>query len=195
MPLGEKIATIRKSKGVSQELLAERSNISLRTIQRIESGASAPRPYTVKTLADALNVPVEELSDLNEGRTNEEQEAIATLRLVNFSAMAGVVVPFTNVLLPALIWRRNTRLTMVNELGPKIIAFQLMWTLGTFLLVFLVPFVQHQIFGSYVIGRFPPTVFIVYAALIILNVLFTMRTARQLKNRQFDIYSFVPTLF
>jgi transcriptional regulator with XRE-family HTH domain len=33
MILGEKITGLRKSRGISQELLAENSNISLRTIQ------------------------------------------------------------------------------------------------------------------------------------------------------------------
>ena len=61
MNLGEKIILERKNKGLSQELLAENCGISLRTIQRIENNKSNPRPYTLKVIADALNIQVEQL--------------------------------------------------------------------------------------------------------------------------------------
>ena len=60
MNLGEKISLQRKNKGLSQELLAENCGISLRTIQRIENNKSKPRPYTLKVIADALNMQIEE---------------------------------------------------------------------------------------------------------------------------------------
>jgi len=67
--LGEKIIGLRKSKGISQELLAENSRISPRTIQRIEKGESTPRPYTIKIIADALQVPVEQLNPVEDSVT------------------------------------------------------------------------------------------------------------------------------
>ena len=45
------ITATRKSKGFSQELLAERSGVSLRTIQRVEQGETVPRGHTVQALA------------------------------------------------------------------------------------------------------------------------------------------------
>lgn len=57
----ERILTIRKSKGFSQELLAEQSGVSLRTIQRVEQGETVPRGHTMQALATALNVPLEAL--------------------------------------------------------------------------------------------------------------------------------------
>lgn len=56
-----RIVTIRKSKGFSQELLAEQSGVSLRTIQRVEQGDTVPRGHTLLALAAALQVPLEEL--------------------------------------------------------------------------------------------------------------------------------------
>ena len=195
MLLGEKLSRLRKSKGISQENLAEKSNISLRTIQRIETGTATPRPYTIKTLAETLGVLVEELSTSQASPIEQSQIAIAKLKLINFSSLAGLAIPFCNLFLPLLLWRKNREIASVNEAGKKIISFQLLWTLGTLLIVFLTPFIQYSIIQSHVIGRFPPTVFLVYILLLVLNLVFTIRTAIELQKGKFDIYSFIPVLF
>jgi transcriptional regulator with XRE-family HTH domain len=61
--IGNKISDIRKSKGLTQEQLAERSNINLRTIQRIENGKNEPRGTTLDLICDALEVNSELLID------------------------------------------------------------------------------------------------------------------------------------
>jgi len=195
MLLGEKLSRLRKSKGISQEILAEISNISLRTIQRIEAGTATPRPYTIKTLAETLGVPVEQLSTNQANPIELSQIAITKLKLINFSALACLLIPFSNLFLTVFFWRKNREIALVNESGKKIISFQLMWTLGTLLIVFLTPFIQYSIIQSYVIGRFPPTIVLVYIALLVLNLVFTIRTAIQLHKGKFDIYSFIPILF
>lgn len=52
--LGKTIAELRQSQGLTQEELVEKCNISVRTIQRIESGEVTPRSYTVKTILAVL---------------------------------------------------------------------------------------------------------------------------------------------
>jgi transcriptional regulator with XRE-family HTH domain len=52
--LGKKILELRLDKGLTQEELVERCNISIRTIQRIEAGEVTPRMYTIKTIFGAL---------------------------------------------------------------------------------------------------------------------------------------------
>ncbi|MEP5613310.1 MAG: helix-turn-helix transcriptional regulator [Cyclobacteriaceae bacterium] len=52
--LGHKIAELRKSKNLTQEELVDACNVSVRTIQRIESGEVTPRTSTVKILLAAL---------------------------------------------------------------------------------------------------------------------------------------------
>ena len=52
----ERITSLRKSKGFSQEVLAEQSGVSLRTIQRVEQGETMPRGHTVQALAAALSL-------------------------------------------------------------------------------------------------------------------------------------------
>jgi transcriptional regulator with XRE-family HTH domain len=195
MLLGEKLSRLRKSKGISQESLAENSNISLRTIQRIETGTATPRPYTIKKLAETLGVPVEQLSTSQENPIEQSQIAITKLKLINFSSLAGLAIPFSNLYFTILFWRKNREIASVNEAAKKIISFQLLWTLGTLLIVFLTPFIQYSIIQSHVIGRLPPTVFLVYIVLLLLNLVFTIRTAIQLQRGKFEIYSFIPVLF
>ena len=48
--LGLKILELRKNKGLTQEELVEKCNISVRTLQRIESGDVNPRNFTIKTI-------------------------------------------------------------------------------------------------------------------------------------------------
>lgn len=56
------IKQLRVQRGWSQEQLAERSGLSVRTIQRIENGRT-PGLNSATALANALQVDVEELSD------------------------------------------------------------------------------------------------------------------------------------
>lgn len=55
-----RISMLRKSKGFTQEKLAEKSNLSIRTIQRLESGEDSSLE-TLRLVANALEVPVNEL--------------------------------------------------------------------------------------------------------------------------------------
>ena len=58
--LGQKIAELRKSKGLTQEELVEKCNINVRTIQRIESGVVTPRSFTLKLIYSSLDYQFEE---------------------------------------------------------------------------------------------------------------------------------------
>lgn len=59
--LGIKIAELRKTKGLTQEELVDKCNISVRTLQRIETGEVSPRAYTVKTILGALDYDFSEI--------------------------------------------------------------------------------------------------------------------------------------
>ena len=49
----------RLAKGYTQKELSELSNISIRSIQRIENGEILPRSYTLKTLSEILGLSFE----------------------------------------------------------------------------------------------------------------------------------------
>ena len=59
--LGQKIAELRKQKGLTQEELVDLCNISVRTIQRIETGEVTPRSYTIKTILTALESDIKDI--------------------------------------------------------------------------------------------------------------------------------------
>lgn len=54
----------RMAKGYTQKELADLSNISVRSIQRIENGDILPRTYTLKSLAKILERPFEDFAGL-----------------------------------------------------------------------------------------------------------------------------------
>lgn len=53
--LGKYIAGLRETKGLTQEELVSKCNISVRTLQRIESGKVVPRSYTLRLIATTLD--------------------------------------------------------------------------------------------------------------------------------------------
>jgi transcriptional regulator with XRE-family HTH domain len=63
--LSKIVKEIRAEKGHSQDELANLSGLSLRTIQRIESGESSPMGDTLKRLAEGLGLSIEELNNWN----------------------------------------------------------------------------------------------------------------------------------
>ena len=59
--LGREIQRIRNKRGLSQEQLAERSELDTITIGFIEQGRREPRLKTLMKIADALGVRVKDL--------------------------------------------------------------------------------------------------------------------------------------
>jgi len=60
--IGKNIKKYRKKLGISQDKLSKLAGITLHTITKIESGTTPnPRIETVKKIADALGVSVDEL--------------------------------------------------------------------------------------------------------------------------------------
>jgi transcriptional regulator with XRE-family HTH domain len=62
--LGKKIADLRKAQGLTQEELVERCNLSVRTLQRIESGEVEPRSHTIRVIFAALDYKVYDSSNI-----------------------------------------------------------------------------------------------------------------------------------
>ncbi|HET6559875.1 MAG TPA: helix-turn-helix transcriptional regulator [Prolixibacteraceae bacterium] len=61
--LGRKIAELRKAKSLTQEELAEKCRLNVRTIQRMESGMVTPRSYTLKAIYAALEFTMNNSSE------------------------------------------------------------------------------------------------------------------------------------
>ena len=60
---GKKLIEIRKVRGLTQDELAAKCKITIRTVQRIESGLVLPRAFTLKVLSDYLEFDFLELTN------------------------------------------------------------------------------------------------------------------------------------
>ncbi|RZJ66161.1 MAG: helix-turn-helix domain-containing protein [Flavobacterium sp.] len=69
--LGKKVSELRLAKGMTQSELAEKCNISLRTIQRIESADVMPRSHTVKLIFSHLGF------EIYDSPENQNQDAVS----------------------------------------------------------------------------------------------------------------------
>jgi transcriptional regulator with XRE-family HTH domain len=62
--ISQAVKEARAAKGYTQKELSELSNISIRSIQRIENGEIMPRSYTLKTLAGILGISFEDMQEV-----------------------------------------------------------------------------------------------------------------------------------
>lgn len=128
--LAEKLKTLRLKKGFSQELLAENSGISLRTIQRIENGENVPRGDTLVKIAECLDVPVSDFMDQSLAEDN------TFLLNLNSSALTFLLFPILGIIVPLILWINNKdKICRVYETGIKILNFQITWNIVLFLLL------------------------------------------------------------
>lgn len=77
--LGNRLVSLRKEQNLTQEELVERSHVSVRTIQRIESGEVIPRLSTIKIIAKALSVDFESIVQTNQNQMKENTNWISAL--------------------------------------------------------------------------------------------------------------------
>jgi len=102
--IGTKIRELRLLKGFTQEDLADKTGLSVRTIQRIENGEVDPRTFTLNALAEALEVDLQVLTSTKivEPKSFLEDDYTWVI-LLHFSGIFILVLP------PILIWliKRN----------------------------------------------------------------------------------------
>lgn len=135
--LGNRIQILRKEKGMTQEELAEKTGLSVRTVQRIENGEVDPRSYTLHQIAEALGVDITDLTKITtvEYRKPSDAETKKWLGILHFSGLFVLLLP------PLIIWilKRDTYPAM-NEQAKDVLNFQIsMWLylFSSVLLVFL----------------------------------------------------------
>lgn len=66
--VGEEVRKLRKELGISQELLAERTDLHRNAIGRLERGSENPTFTTLKSIADELNTSLSNLIGAAERR-------------------------------------------------------------------------------------------------------------------------------
>lgn len=133
-----KLKIVREQKNLTQEELSEKSGISVRTIQRIESGI-APKAHTLKALSKTLEILETELTGkTEENRVVEKPEELIVksqteigidfqkIKLINLSSILFVMLPPLNILVPLLLFYA---LKQKNHLTRQIISLQIIWTI------------------------------------------------------------------
>lgn len=106
---------IREIKNLTQEELAQKSGLSVRTIQRIEAGMQ-PKGYTLKTLAKNLDVPEKDLwipeivteqeisvEEVPIVKAEDKSEDFGLIRIINLSSVPLAWLPVANFIPPLLI--------------------------------------------------------------------------------------------
>ena len=133
-----KLKTLREQQNCTQEELSQKSGVSVRTIQRIESG-QVPKGYTLRVLAETLGVEEKALLDKKVEVENQQKEATrkpvvtnareadnTKIKLLNLSSLPFTVLPLLNILVPLFLmyfWKLKSPLT------KQIISLQIMWTI------------------------------------------------------------------
>jgi transcriptional regulator with XRE-family HTH domain len=196
MSLGDKVLTARKSKGLTQEQLAERAALTVRTIQRIEGNDSIPRDYTLKAIAGALNIPLEEFITVNSCLCSNDypienlpvnthpnkEEQCHFLQMLNLSAFSYLVVPFVHFLIPILLLKKKKAFgDELQSTGRRIIRQQIWWTVSTHLLMLLT-----LVYNFVQVGFFNASYFLnyiwVFAFMYLLNAVIICTTAIRLRQ-------------
>jgi len=192
MDISAKLKTLRRDKGFSQEGLAERSRISIRTIQRIEKGLSVGSAFTLNSLAKALGVETKELISQESSNQPLGLDNTDWLKLMNLSTLGVVVVPLSNIFIPAIIFWKTRNQEAVNRYGRRILSFQILWTLVTMVLMMIVPVILLLLFKPLQGGGIPLAL-PVYFISVILNVCVTIRIALAI-NAESNVMETIPNI-
>lgn len=122
METGRLIKELRIKKGMTQEELADKTEVSARTIQRIENGEVDPRAYTLQMIAKALEVDYNLFveNEANEEQTVERVNANNWLGLIHFSGTIPLIFP------TVLLWNyKKDKIKGMSEHYRDAISFQL----------------------------------------------------------------------
>ena len=173
---------IREEKNLTQEELAEKSGISVRTIQRIEAGTE-PKGYTLKTLASTLEIPekalfisetLSEKNEIDEPILMTEKVEIFNsnlIKIINISSLPFAWFPVANFLPPLLM------MIFTKEKSPivkQIISLQIFLAIISPIIFFIVAFLK---LGS-------ASVMITMVSLTLANIFIILRNAYEIDKKQ-----------
>ena len=128
------VQQLREEKNLTQSELAEKSGLSLRTIQRIEAG-NIPKGFTLKTLANIFETEPEKLVP------SKEIVKLDRAKLINLSSLIGLLIPLGGVLFP-LILTYKTKDSKNKELGKSIVSVQIILAVALAVSQIASPFIQ-----------------------------------------------------
>lgn len=167
--LRENLSYHRKLKGLTQEELADKTTVGVRTIQRIEKGEVQPHLQTIKLLAVGLDVEVDDLIVLE----NPKEETIKRkwMLLLHASPFLGLIIPFANILFPLFTWMSKAEDNNIYDMhGRAIINFHC--TLNLLLIISLLLFFVFPGINFFITGA----IFLYGIIFCIKNILSALET-------------------
>ncbi len=174
---GQKIKSIRKQKGFSQEELADLAKVNLRTIQRIENAESEPRGKTLQLICEVLDINIEDILDYG------KQTDPNFLVVFHLSVLIFLVIPIGNIILPLILWmNKKDKVIGLHNIGANLLNFQIVWTLISFLSIITFALFKIMHYGNY------EYFFFVFVGLYVLNIVLPVIFAVKANKGQTQTY-------
>ena len=165
-----KLKENREKFNLTQEELSESSGISIRTIQRIESG-NEPKGYTLKLLAKTLGINENELLKKQEPKTDLN---FTLIKIINLSSLFFTIIPPINIFIPlVIIFARKE----FNPLTKQIVSIQILWLIFSVIIFMLSSFTKNW----FSLGN--KFTLIVMILLILSNVFIILKNALEIDKR------------
>lgn len=195
MSLAHRVAAARKKKGLTQEELADVTGVTVRTIQRIESGETTPRPYTLKAIAAALGTSFEALQSAESigpaqgvqarqtPALHQQADSAHFFQMLCLSCFSYLVLPYVHFLIPLYLLRKR------KEHDPAVLAFawwvirtQIYWVIAlNFSLLLLLAY--NAVRTNYFDARYSISYFIPFIVMYLVNVVIISMAV--VKSRRF----------
>ena len=153
------VQKLREETNLTQNELAEKSGLSLRTIQRIEAG-NIPKGFTLKAIANTFGIEPIKLT------SREEFTNLDRTKLINLSVLMGLLFPFGGVIFP-LILTKNTIDKKNKQLGKSIVSVQILIAVMLSILMIISPFVQKGLSFQFPLFIIPLIIFIILKILVV----------------------------
>jgi len=172
------IKKTRNQLGLTQTDLAEKTGLSLRTIQRIEIADKAPKGHTLKVLSQVFNIEPSILQQSFTTHNHLSQSDKDKLKFINLSALACFVIPFGNIIVPLAMWRKTKESEKIDEACKRIINFQILWSITLCFSLCIAPFINP--FPSF------PLILIVLFTALVINLIVILTTANSIHNNKMN---------
>lgn len=180
--LSQRVKELRNRAGMTQEILAENSGLSLRTIQRIENNEIVPRGDSLKRLAITLNTTPDEIIDW------KMQEDKGYLTVMSLFALGFLFFPILGIIIPLVFWiLKKDKLKNVNELGKSILNFEITWSAvlcsyWIFILSGLFGVIITKVSVTSIMGMYIPVI-LLYSYNFIVILINTIRVSKNKSHR------------
>lgn len=132
------IRELREQQLLTQEELAIKAGISVRTLQRIEAGQQ-PKGNTAKVIAEALQF---DIAEIHKSQEQKEDINITWVKLINISSLVVIWLPLLNIILPFAFafWKKQ-----FNQLTKQIISLQVFWTILSFTIFIIAALLKNAL--------------------------------------------------